>query len=304
MQAFFSRRGLPRLLPALVALLCVAAAPQARAGASFVMEAGSGKVLHQHLSDQTWAPASLTKLMTTYLALAALRDGRLSLDSPVVMSKNANDQPFNTMTYAQGHRISLDTALKLMLVKSANDVAVAVAETVAGSEDAFVAAMNAEAAALGMAHTRFQNPNGIHAREHYSTAHDLAVLAVALRRDFPQYAPLFALPSVTVDGQTMKNYNPLLGTIAGADGMKTGYVCESGYNLVGSATRDGRTVIAVVLGAASEAERAKIATALMEAALAGEIDAGDGERRAQPEPVDMRPYVCAGKTLPTALSGF
>ncbi|ESR27291.1 D-alanyl-D-alanine carboxypeptidase [Lutibaculum baratangense AMV1] len=261
-------------------------------------------MLHAHLSEQRWPPASLTKLMTTYLALQAIESGRLTPQSPVRMSARANAQPFNTMNYSEGHQIPLDTALRLLLVKSANDVAVAVAETVGGSFDAFVADMNATAARIGMTETQFANPNGLHEARHYSTARDMGVLAMAIWTDFPQYGPLFSLPSLTLEGQTMKNFNPLLDGFPGADGMKTGYVCESGYNLVGSAVRDGRRVVTVVLGATSEAERAEVAQALTAEALGARPAQPVGAQSVQPDPVNLRPYVCGGQVMPGALSGF
>lgn len=292
-------------LACLLAALCLLVPAQARAGASFVIDTQSREVLHAHLSEQRWPPASLTKLMTTYLAFEAVESGRLSMDTPVTITAEANDQPFNTMGYEPGHQIPLDTAIRLLLVKSANDIAVAVAETVAGSADAFVARMNETAARIGMTESHFMNPNGLHDPQHYSSARDLGILAMAIWTDHEQYGPLFALPALTLNGQTMKNYNPLLGAFPGADGMKTGYVCESGYNLAGSASQGGRRLVAVVLGAASEAERGRIAKELLQAAFAAPApDTASAAQSARPEPVNLRPYVCGGKPVPADIAGF
>jgi D-alanyl-D-alanine carboxypeptidase len=160
--------------------------------------------------------------------------------------------------------MTLDNALKMMLVKSANDLAMAIAETVGGSEDAFVARMNSEAARLGMNTSHFVNPNGLPKKGQYSTARDLAIVSVALRRDFPQYAGYFAVEGFTNGVKQVPNINLLIGRFDGADGMKTGFICASGFNQIGSATRNGHTLIAVVLGANSLAERADDAANLLE----------------------------------------
>ena len=291
-------------LAGLLALLCLTATSEAEAGASFALDTQSRQVTHAHLSEQRWPPASLTKLMTAYLAFEAVERGRLSLQSPVRMSERANAQPFNTMGWPKGHEIPLETALKLLLVKSANDVAVAVAETVAGSAEAFAQEMNRTAARLGMTGSHFVNPNGLYDPQHYSTARDMGVLGMAIWSDFPQHGPLFSLPNLTLEGQTMKNYNPLLGSLAGTDGMKTGYVCEAGYNLVASATQSGRRMVVVVLGAESEAERADVARELMQQAFAGTAGAGAGPQSVRPEPVNLRPHVCGGQAMPAELRGF
>lgn len=289
----------------LLAALCLFGASRAQAGASFVLDTQTREVLHAHLAEQHWPPASLTKLMTTYLALEAVESGRLTMQSPVTMSARANDQPFNTMNYAEGHQIPLETALKLLLVKSANDVAFAVAESVSGTVEAFAGRMNETARRLGMDDSHFVNPNGLDAPGHYSSARDLGVLGMAIWSDFPEYGPLFSLPNLELGGQTMKNYNPLLGSFPGTDGMKTGYVCEAGYNLVASATQGGRRIVTVVLGATSEAERGKVAEELMGEAFAGTVGrTATSPGSVKPEPVNLRPYVCGGSPVPDALSGF
>lgn len=236
---------------------------EASARPAVVVDLGTGQVLAQEDALQAWHPASLTKLMTAFVTFRALKAGELTLKSPVRMTKNAAKKPPAKMGYKPGSVMTLDNALKMLLVKSANDIAVAVAENVAGSEEKFVVRMNAEAARLGMASTHFVNPNGLHDPANVTTARDLAVLAVALRREFPEYAPYFRIEALSDGKRMLKTYNLLIGRFDGADGMKTGFVCASGFNLVGSATREGRTLIAVVLGAEDGNKRTEKAAELL-----------------------------------------
>jgi len=237
----------------------------ASASPSIAVDVGTGKVLSHEDAFARWYPASLTKLMTAYVTFRALASGQVTLDSPVRMTLNASKEPPSKMGYKPGSVMTLDTALKIMLVKSANDVAVAVGEAIGGTEAGFVQRMNAEAQRIGMFGSHFANPNGLHDPNNYSTARDLAVLATQIRREFPQYAHYFATEAID-PGKGKKiqaNYNILLGRFDGADGMKTGFVCASGFNLVGSATRNGRTIIAVVLGESRQETRAAKAAQLI-----------------------------------------
>lgn len=245
----------------LAAALCGVSVGQVHAAASILIDVATGEVLAQENATQRWYPASLTKLMTAYLAFSAIRDGKLTLDGPVTISGNAAKQPPSHMGYKPGSRLSLDNALKIMLVKSANDIAVAVAEAAAGPD--YPAAMNAAAAKLGMTGSNFVNANGLHSVKNYSTARDLAVLARALRSEFPQYASYFGIEAVKYGDTVERNYNILLGRFAGADGMKTGFVCASGFNIAGSATQNGRTLVAIVLGEKSQVARAEKAADLL-----------------------------------------
>jgi D-alanyl-D-alanine carboxypeptidase len=167
------------------------------------------------------------------------------------------------MGYAPGTELRVDTAIRILIVKSANDVAVALAEAVAGSTGSFVARMNETARRLGMQDSMFANPNGLHDAGQYVTARDMAVLARRLLTDFPEYADLFAIPAIRSGDKVYYSYNLLLERFDGADGMKTGFVCASGYNMVASATRNGRQLIAVVFGAFSQTERAVTAARLL-----------------------------------------
>jgi D-alanyl-D-alanine carboxypeptidase len=258
-------------LAMLVAAMLATGAFSAPASANpkLVVDVRSGQVFAHQEAFRKWYPASLTKLMTVYVTFKALKEGRLSLETPVVMSRKAVDQPASKMYLKPGASMSLDSALKILMVKSANDVAVGVAETVGGSTDQFVAMMNAEAARLGMSSSHFINPHGLPGKGQFTTARDLAVLAVQLRRQFPEYASYFALEGITTGAKDYPNYNMLIGRFEGADGMKTGFICASGFNQVSSATRSGRTLISVVLGSDSLAGRSDESADLLQAAFTG-----------------------------------
>ena len=231
--------------------LCGLAVPaRADIGPYLVIDAATGTVLEEHEATRPWYPASLTKMMTAYVTLKALREGRLQLDSPVTQSANSLAQPPSKMGFKVGTQLTLETALTMLMVKSANDLAVAIGETVGGTEENFIAMMNAEARRLGMRSTHFVNPHGLPDNRQVSSAADLAILAMALKREFPDAHKYYRHPGLKFGKQTLRSANrEFLQRVAGADGLKTGYICNSGYNVAASATRTGRTVIAVVLGA-------------------------------------------------------
>ncbi|OCW58249.1 penicillin-binding protein [Hoeflea olei] len=250
-----------------LAALAMAGAPHAFANPSIAVDVASGRVISHEDAFQRWYPASLTKLMTAYLVFTAVRAGQMSLETPVPMSVHAAGEPPSKMYFRPGERFTVDSGLKYLLVKSANDVAMALAEAVSGSEEAFVREMNATALRLGMTSTRFVNPNGLPGSGQYSTVRDMALLAVALRREFPDYARYFGFEGFANGTSTHTNINLLIGRFPGADGMKTGFICASGFNQVSSATRDGRTVVSVVFGAPSQHARAEQSAELLHAAL-------------------------------------
>ena len=256
-----------RLISALAALSIFGSAGHAAANPKIVIDVRTGRVLEHEDAFRKWYPASLTKLMTAYVTFKALKSGRLSLDSEVVMSKKAADQPPSKMYFKPGSKLTMDSALKILLVKSANDVAVAVGETVGGSLDQFVAMMNSEAERLGMTSTHFINPHGLPGQGQYTTARDLAILALQLKREFPEYAGYFSLEGINTGKKNYPNFNMLIGRFEGADGMKTGFICAAGFNQVSSATRNGRTVISVVLGSDSLAGRADDSADLLQKGL-------------------------------------
>jgi D-alanyl-D-alanine carboxypeptidase len=234
------------------------------AGPTLVFNMENGHVLYADDPDVPWYPASLTKMMTAYLAFEAVRNEQAKMGTRVIISKAARRQPPTKLGLAVGKSIPLEEALRAIIIKSANDVSVAVAETISGSEQAFVKQMNRKAAELGMMNTHFVNPHGLPAIKQVTTARDMALLAQALLRDFPEHAPLYAQVEAKVGKRVLHTHNAIIVTYPGGDGIKTGYTCASGYNLVASATRNGSKVIAVILGEKSGAARTVRATALLE----------------------------------------
>src|SRR5262245_41129039 len=196
----------------------------ASAGPALVFEPYNGTVFYAEDPDAAWFPASLTKLMTAYVAFQALKEGTVKPESIVVCSKKATEQAPSKLWLKEGESITLDIALKVLIVKSANDVAMMIAETVSGSEEAFVARMNEEAKRLNMTRTVFANVNGLPDERQVTTARDLAKLARAIIIEFPEHADLFTAIQVQVGKQLLRTHNGLLVNYPGADGMKTGFI--------------------------------------------------------------------------------
>ncbi|NCU85654.1 MAG: D-alanyl-D-alanine carboxypeptidase, partial [Betaproteobacteria bacterium] len=213
-------------------------------------------MLASEQGERRFEPASLTKLMTAYLVFQALERGDIERSRMVTASKAALLAPGARMYLDERHPATIDQLLRGLIVQSGNDAAVALAETVAGSESRFVERMNAQAQRLGLTNTRFANASGKPEAQHYSTSHDMARLAAALIRDFPKDYRLFAEREFTFNGLTQPNRNRLLGRDPSVDGLKTGQTPAAGYCLVSSAKRGERRIIAVVMGAANDAARA------------------------------------------------
>jgi D-alanyl-D-alanine carboxypeptidase len=259
----------------------------------------TGEVLFNEDGGQPWHPASLTKLMTAYVTFAAIAQGRISLDTPIRISQNAWNQAPAKSGLDVGSFITLKDALYIMVVKSANDIAIAVAEAVSGSDDKFVDEMNAMAAAMGLTATHYENPNGLHNAKQVTSARDLAVLTLYIRRDYPQYLPMFGTEAVTLGKASLETNNGLLEHFAGTTGMKTGYICASGLNIVATINRDGRELLGVVLGGSSARERNEMAAELFLRGLSGAVT-GTGKSVVQmanidAPPVDMKPLICGKK---------
>jgi D-alanyl-D-alanine carboxypeptidase len=272
----------------------------ARADAVLLVDVESGKVISERNSTYPWYPASVTKLMTTYVTLKAVRDHRTDLDSVFTVSPTAVAQNPFKMGFKAGTEVTVDNALKMLLVHSPNDIAVVLAEGVSGSIEQFAAEMNAEAHHLGMTQTNFVNPNGLPAEEQVTSARDLAILARALILEFPEYDYYWHIASIRLGKRVFRNTNRLIDAYAGADGMKTGFTCGSGYNLVATATRGGKRLIAVVLGAKSSTSRAVKAAQLFERGFAtdpsGSVmltsDTVDSLVPVAATPPDLRADVC------------
>jgi D-alanyl-D-alanine carboxypeptidase len=237
--------------------------------ANIVIDAGTGTVLSSDAPNHLWYPASLTQLMTVYIALSEIEAGRLSFADKITVSRHAARQNPIRFGLRAGQVITVRDAVNAAIVASGNDAAVALAEKIAETEDAFATRMTGTARDLGMTRTVFQNASGLPADGQVTTARDLAILAAAFLRDFPQHYKLFSQRSVTIGKRSRGTVNSILGAYAGADGMKTGFTCASGYNMVASAERDGRRLIGIVLGSRNGGARTLEMKRLLDAAFSG-----------------------------------
>jgi D-alanyl-D-alanine carboxypeptidase len=225
------------------------------ASASIVVDANTGKVLHAENADALRHPASLTKIMTLYLLFEQLEAGRFKLNSPLKVSEEAAEQAPTKLGVKPDQTIDVETAIKAMITRSANDVAVVIAENLAEDEEKFAELMTRKAKSLGMSKTVYKNASGLPDDEQVTTARDQAILGRAIQERFPRHYKYFALRAFEYRGVSIRNHNRLLGRVDGVDGIKTGYTRASGFNLVTSVHRDGRYIVAVVLGGRSGASR-------------------------------------------------
>lgn len=272
----------------------------ALAGPFILVDIKSGKVVAADRATDPWYPASITKLMTLYVLAEAVRDGQLSLTSTLTMSQSAARVQPSKMGFKPGTKVTIENALPMLIVKSANDIAGAIAERVSGSQSAFVAEMNRTAKRLGMSGSRFTNPHGLPSKGQYVTARDMALLGIAFHKNFPELLPLFDVPAIRSGKSVLRSYNLLLEHYRGASGMKTGFICSAGLNMVATAKRGQQHFIAVVLGELSTIDRTEKAALVLEHGFAGKhTKSGERIDRYNPHPtratpVDMRPVVCGG----------
>jgi D-alanyl-D-alanine carboxypeptidase len=284
------------------AMMLLAAGTRAFAEAQLLIEAATGKVLHAENATYPWYPASVTKLMTAYTTLRAIKEGKVTFNTLLTVSKNAAAQQPTKMGFKVGTTLTIDNAMKLLMVKSANDMAVAIAEGVGGSIEGFADMMNTNARRLGMTQSNFVNPNGLPAENHVTSARDLGILARALIREFPESDSYWHISSIRYGNRVLHNYNSLIDRYPGADGMKTGFICASGYNVVASATRNGRRLIAIVLGAYSGSVRAQKAAQLLERGfnsgglswLTPSLGTVDALAPIDAQPPNLRDEMCGG----------
>ena len=223
--------------------------------AALVVDANSGRTLYEVNAQSARYPASLTKMMTLYMLFEALQQGRVSLATQIPVSANARSRPTTKIGFKAGESIDVQSAIQALATKSANDVAAAVAEFLGGSESEFARAMTARAGQLGMRSTVFRNASGLPDANQRTTARDMAVLGIALRRNFPRYYGYFGAREFAFRGRTIRGHNDLIGRVRGVDGIKTGYIRASGYNIVTSVNADGRRLVVVVMGADSARSR-------------------------------------------------
>jgi D-alanyl-D-alanine carboxypeptidase len=294
----FQCSGLPwwRWRPLLACLLATGLAVVASGAhaesrsAVLVLDANTGRVLHESAADAPRHPASLAKMMTLYIVFELMEQGRLSPNTRIKMSANAVATAPSRLDLDEGEEIALVDAIGALITKSANDVAVAVAEHVAGSEQKFARLMTQKARQLGMAATTFRNASGLPDDEQLSTARDMATLALRLQDDFPRQYPFFAMRTFTYKDETFRNHNTLLFHYPGTDGLKTGYTRASGFNLVASVRRGGKHVIGVVFGGASAASR----NAAMRTFLSAGLVKASSEKTRKP----AAPLVARAKRTP------
>ena len=277
-------------------LFALFAAPSAVAAPVIVADVDSGKVIYAQQATEPWYPASITKLMTAYVVFKAVDTGKISFDTPFTMSERALAQPPSKIAVKVGLQVTVDNAMKMLMVKSANDMAVLLAEGIGGSIEGFADMMNAEAKRLGMRESHFVNPHGLPDEGNRTSARDMAILARALLKDFPKYQGYFSIDAIKLGGAVMKNHNGLMGRYPGTDGMKTGFICSSGFNVVATATRGGKRMVVVVLGSPNATERTIKAANLFDKGF-GDSWGGSGSLEALPasdktEPPDLRPQIC------------
>ena len=233
--------------------------------AAIVVDANNGHALYSTNANDRRYPASLTKMMTLYLLFQAMAAGRVQPTTPIPVSVHAAAQPPTRIGFKPGETIDVDSAIKAIVTRSANDVAVAIGEYLGGTEGNFAAMMTAKAHALGMSGTRFDNASGLPDPDQWTTARDMALLGLALRQNFPQYYHYFSVEEFTFRGHMIRGHNKVLDRVAGADGIKTGYTRASGYNIVASVDQNGRRLVAVVLGEDTAKTRNEHTQSLLEA---------------------------------------
>lgn len=286
------------------AVLVVGLAGQASANpryAAYVIDARTGQVLFSRNADARRYPASLTKMMSIYLVLEAIENGRITKNSRIPISAKAAAEPPTKLGLKAGSTIRVEDAILTMVTRSANDISTAVGEFIGGSEANFARMMTAKARQLGMNSTQFRNAHGLPNPEQYTTARDMAILGIALREHFPQHYSYFSTRSFTLGKQRIGSHNRMLGRIEGVDGIKTGYIRASGFNLVSSVQNNGRSIVAVVMGGQSAASRDDHMAALIREHLPRASRGGGGNLVASRQPTPGTQVVAStgGMALPT-----
>ncbi|MDP2902214.1 MAG: D-alanyl-D-alanine carboxypeptidase family protein [Methylovulum sp.] len=241
--------------------------------AAILIDADNGRIVHEEEATHSWYPASLTKVMTLYMAYAALDQRQIQLHDNMIVSHHASRQPTSKLGLRAGERLTVQDAILAIITRSANDASVVLAEHLGGNEENFAAKMTAKAHALGMYDTHFMNATGLPHQWQVTTPRDLALLAWKIRRDFPDFYPYFAAHSFYFRGQELKGINKFTAGYPGAEGMKTGFTCGSGYNLMSSAQQNGRRLIGVVMGGKTSAERYQLMIKMMNDGFADRLGA-------------------------------
>ena len=280
-SAHYARRASPRYAP-----VAAGAVPSSPAFSAIVVDANSGRTLYSADENGLRHPASITKVMTLYLLFEKLESGAMTLQTPIPISQHAAAQEPSKLGLAPGNSISVDDAIKAVVTRSANDIAVAIAEAVGQSESNFADLMTRKAHELGMSNTLYRNASGLPNDEQVTTARDLTILGRSLEERFPRYFRYFSTAQFNFDGEIIGNHNHLLGRIDGVDGIKTGYTRASGFNLLTSVHRDGRSLLAVVMGGRSAAGRDRIMANLISDHIAEASTAHTATAVADASPVE------------------
>jgi D-alanyl-D-alanine carboxypeptidase len=300
-----------RIFLALLTMAFLSAAVRAEneTGPSLLFDAKTGEVISQDRAGEPWYPASLTKLMTSYVIFRKLRAGTMKLDQELTISELAHSQPPSKLGLPVGKTITVDLALQALLVYSANDMAYALAEGASGSIKSFADEMNQVARETGLAATHYENPNGLWDPRQITSARDIGIIAALIINQFPEYAHYFSQDAVIMGKRKLPNHNSLIRLMPEAVGMKTGFICDSGYNLVGSAVRDGRQLISVVLGARSSKARTQVSQLLLESGFSRPSSPDHGkvadiidQAYGMVVPANMTKAVCKSKPAPKAVS--
>ena len=286
------------LVASLIMTLGLLLQPAQASNPVLVFDAATGKAIVARDAGKPWYPASLTKILTAYVVFRAIEQGKISPETKLTVSKTSSAPPPSKIGFKPGTKVTVDFALKALLVYSANDMAALLAEGVSGSQENFARLMNATARELGMTGSHFVNPHGLYDKQQVTTARDMALVTHALISRYPQARKYYSAPFVQVGKRKLRNRNYLLKIWDKADGMKTGFICPSGFNLVATATVGGRKLVSVVFGTRSGKARAQKAKVLMENAAGYEgslaIAAIQNEAGAPP---NLRKAVCGGQGL-------
>jgi D-alanyl-D-alanine carboxypeptidase len=287
-----------RSVVAAIFMLIASASTAWSANPIVVFDGKTGEVIVSQNAGTPWYPASLTKIMTAYVVLDAIRQGKITPDTKGTVTKTSSAPPPSKIGFKRGKKVSVDFALRALLVYSANDMAALLAEIVAGDQANFARLMNATARELGMTGTHFVNPHGLYDKGQVTTARDMAILSYALISRFPRAKKYYSAPFVKVGKKKLRNRNYLLKIWDKADGIKTGFICPSGFNLVASANVNGRTIVGVVFGTRSGKARARKAKVVMEnAAFYKGSSSIKALRNEGGTPRNMRKTVCGGTGL-------
>ena len=270
--------------------------------AAILIDANDGSILHEVNATHAWYPASLTKVMTLYMTFDALKTGQIRIYDTLNVSYHASRQPNSKLGLRAGETLTVEEAILAVITRSANDAAVVLAEHLGGTEESFAVKMTTKAHNLGMYDTHFMNATGLPHQWQVTTAHDLALLALKTQRNFPNYYPYFAAHSFNFKGRELHAINKFTASYPGAEGMKTGFTCGSGYNLISSASQNGKHLIGVIMGGMTSPQRYQLMVAMMDDGFANRYNAYSGKTINTPSPraTGTPPYqLSCGNLAPT-----